>query len=142
MAVLDYDPGANSFVFNGELVTGYGDGTMISFAREVASFSKVTGSQGDTTRIRSRNKTGAFTVRLLQTSPMNDRFSEYLRLDEAGVAQKHPAQLQDLLGTTKVNAEQAWVVGWAEISFSDGEEGREWTIETGATQVNVGGSVT
>jgi len=81
MSVKTYDPAKYRIYFNGVLVEGYADGEFIKLAREVAVFSKSTGASGNTTRIKSNNKSATCKVTLQAESPTNYKFTNLLALD-------------------------------------------------------------
>lgn len=142
MAVRDYDPGAVTLTWDGLLITGFAEGSFITWEADADTFSKVTGSQGDVTRVRSRNRSSRVTFRLQQTSPINDVLSQRHIEDRAGLPRKGSLLLKDELGTTSIAAENAWIVRAPSVEFSDADAGREWMLDLGETVPLVGGSVT
>lgn len=143
MAVRDYDPGAMTLTWGSILITGFAEGTFITWESDGPAFTKVPGAQGEVTRVRMRSRTSRITFRLMQTAPANDTLSLALSNDQRGLSQKAPVTLKDELGTTTIVAEQGWIEGWPSTAFaSGGDEAREWVLDLGETQVTLGGSVT
>ena len=141
--VKNYDPG-RVVVTLGAIIVGYMDGSFVKVARNEATFKTQVGAGGDVTRVRSRNKTGAVTITLQQSSPSNDYLSGLHAIGEltgfAGLDIR-PLTVKDLNGTTLYHAAEAWVEKPADGEFADDGLGREWTIACAELKMHSGGSV-
>ena len=138
----NFDPAQYVLTFGGILVQGYAADTFINAARNEDSYSQKVGSQGDVTRIRSRNKSGIVTVTLMAESPTNDRFSARLVADEATLSGL-PAgalMLKDLNGNTVAVAANAWLQKFADIEVAQESSNREWVIACAEILPFVGGA--
>ena len=141
MATPTYDPLKIVGTLAGINIIGYMSGTMVKASRAEKTWEVVVGGQGDAARVRKRNKSGTVVVTLMQTSPTNDEFSQLLADDERDASGSGDLSFVDTNGTTVIEAETAWLEGYAEVTFGDGLEGREWTIATGVLELVVGGAL-
>lgn len=127
--------------FLGIPLSGFADGAFIKIERNADAFSLVVGSDGESARARSRNRSGRITLTLLQTSASNDFLSAAHRADEIGVpGGKGPFLVKDLAGTTLVSAPSAWIVKFPSTEFSRDVGSREWVFESGDIDMFVGGN--
>lgn len=128
-----YDPGQVSFVADKMLATGVAKGSFIEMDRYEDAAKTDVGSDGEVTLIISQNKSGYVKITLQQSSPMHD----YLTAKAQAMEQRQlsvavfPFLLKDANGSTLGQAKQGWVKKKAKVTFSDGSENWEWTIDTG-----------
>jgi len=140
----NYSPDQLTVTFGGLKIGGFAEGTFIQVARNEDSYETVVGSQGDVTRVKKLNRSGTIIVTLQQSSPSNDLLSAELAADEAEGAVNAglgEAMVKDANGTTVINSDNSWVQKYADVTFSNGLEGREWTIACADLQMVVGGSL-
>lgn len=135
-----YNPKKVLCSFAGFLITGFMDGTMITAARKDDQFDVVTGGDGETARVANPNKAGTVVITLMQTSASNDALSRMLQVDEITNANTGALFVKDASGRTLVNAGEAWVKKYAEVTFGKELSGREWTIETGNLEIFAAGN--
>lgn len=136
-----HDPSKVFVSFGTVMVSGYASGSMVTIERAEDAFSMVVGAQGDTTRVRNRNRNGAVTVRLQAASPINDALSTYAALDESvglGVA---PIQVIDLNGTSVATSAFAWIRKLPSLDKGADAGDVEWVFDCHELEINVGGSV-
>lgn len=121
--------------------TAYAEGTFIEVEREVDAASKTVGADGEVTLVVSNNTSGTIKATFQQASPMNDYLSGLAdaleRKDFANAIV--PVTMKDNNGTTLASAKQAWVKKKAKTEFDATSKDREWIIETGYLNYNVGG---
>lgn len=141
MPTRTYDVQEVIITFAGQDLSGFASGSFINAVRDADAYTKHTGADGVTTRIRSRNISGAVTVTLAQSSPSNDFLSSQAQLDEVANGGSGPLTIKDLGGATLVQAQDAWVRKIAEGGFSDDNTDREWVLDTGPMPVFLGGNV-
>lgn len=67
--VTTYDAKDVSVIVNGIYLTGFADGTFVSYSKDEEQFNVVVGALGDTARAKINNPLGTITVTLQQTSP-------------------------------------------------------------------------
>lgn len=69
MAVTTYDAKDVSVIVNGAFLTGFAEGTFVSWAKDEENYNVTVGAQGDVGRSKVNNPLGTITVTLMQTSP-------------------------------------------------------------------------
>lgn len=128
-----YDADRFIIMLAGIRLQGFADGEFMSAKRTQAGFIRVVGTDGEVARSKSNDKTGDFTVKLLQTSASNAALSALHNTDlnapnGAGVG---AFLVQDISGNSIFTAQQAWVVQFPEGSWGRSAVAREWNIQTG-----------
>lgn len=121
-------------------VTGYMSGTFITAQREVDTYSKMTGNDGEVCRTKSANRSGEIVLTLLQTSQSNDLLSALQIADEVSGKGKFPVMIKDLFGKTLVSGAECWLTRPANVEYGDEGTGREWTIHVAQMNNFVGGA--
>lgn len=143
MAGQTYDPKSVIFTFRGVPLTGYAPGTFVTVSRASDGVSLVVGSDGETTRVRSRNRSGTITLTLRAESPSNDVLTAAYLADEKGLATgRGPAGLTDLSGSSVVVSQDAWIQKLPDMGFGDSSGTREWIFATGDLDMRPGGNNT
>jgi hypothetical protein len=112
------------------VIDGYGTDAFLTVAREVATNSKTTGSDGEVIVQESRNASGMFGITLMQSSVSNTVLSSMLTLWESGVKFMFPMVVIDLdsFGTL-YEADECWIQGWPEAGFGATLGTLTWNIE-------------
>jgi len=123
------------------IVGGFADGTFINVEYTADFFSKVTGSDGLTTRIKQNDFSGTITLTLKQSSLSNDFLMSLVILDRQANAGIVPVSIKDLLGTTKMVTGFAWVRKPPASVYSKNVENREWILDCATLRMYVGGNV-
>ena len=134
-----YDPSQITVSFNGILVQGFAD-VMVTAERNTDSFTVSPGSQGDVTRVRSRDKTGQVTITLQAESPSNDLLSTVLQDDENDGSGVGALLITNLNGTTELEATNAWLMKFPATEYGNEAGTREWIIECAELEMFVGGN--
>lgn len=138
----NYDPQSIQMIFKGITLQSFADGSMVKPSRKEDSYSMVTGAQGDTVRIRNRNRTGSVAVQLLQSSPTNDLLSAIADQDEQFGTGAGTLMIKDLRGTTLIRATNAWIRKYPDPEFAKTHTNREWIFDCAVIEFTpVGGSV-
>jgi hypothetical protein len=140
MSVKTFDPANVTVVFAGIIVEGYADGSFITAARNNPMFNLKMGSSGEGARAKSNDKSGLVTLTLMQSSASNALLSAQAELDELQNDGVGSLLIKDLLGTTLVSAETAWLRKPSDVEYSNEITGRQWEIETDALNMFVGGN--
>ena len=136
-----FSPEDITLTINGVRITGFMDGTFINAERDEDSYTKSTGGDGQTARVRNPNRSGFITFTLQQTSPSNDVLSAQNALDELTGAGTGAALVKDSSGNTVVGG-VGWVRKPANVGIGKELEGREWTIDIASPMTMiVGGNV-
>ena len=123
-----YDPGLVSLILVGIPIVGFQKGTFIVAKRTSDTFKVEVGSQGDSTTVRSRDKTGEIEVTLMAESPSNQALSTLHAADELTGVSIGPSMAVDVLGTTEVFAAMSRIKKVADVEFSGEATARKWTI--------------
>lgn len=125
-------------------VTGFVEGTFVSFQRSVDRATLVTSADGNhSARVLRRNKSGTITLSLMQTSESNDLLSRIGVLDEDSHSNKYlfSILIKDTQGRSVLSASQAFLGNDPTMSFGvDGTETREWTITVAEAVRHYGGN--
>jgi hypothetical protein len=140
MAFKSYDPAKVLIAFGGNQISGFADGTYLEVERNEDTWELVVGADGEATRARKHNRSAKATITLLQSSASNDILSAIQVADEIAGTGVNTLIVKDVLGTTLVSAQSAWIVKPAKISYSNGVESREWVIEMDDVDIFVGGT--
>lgn len=134
-----YDPKKVIATFGGSEIIGFAEGTFITVERAEDSFSVQTGSDGETLRVRNRNRAGTITLTLMQSSPSNDILSAAWILDENAGKGVAPFGLAEKGGTTSVVAPNTWVQKPATVEYGKEASSREWVLSSDKIDMVVGG---
>jgi hypothetical protein len=111
-------------------------------AREYKNMLKnlLVGADGEATRSKSNNNAATVTLRLMQTSDMNDILTSYYQADKLANNGKFPLMIKDNSGRSLHVAEQAWVQKLPAVNYGAEAGPREWVIRTGELVSTVGGN--
>jgi hypothetical protein len=124
-----YDPGDISIIIGPHIVTGFADDSVVTVEREVDTFTKKVGIDGEVTRTRSRNRSGTITIRLMQSSASNEFLSNTIIADEESGASVLPILVKDANGTSLHKADQGWIKKPANGEFANEAGQREYMID-------------
>lgn len=121
--------------FNGVLITGLGDATFLTVAKNSDGMELKVGADGESAVAESPDESGIATVTVLNTSPSNDYLSTCANQKTRGVF-----QAKDLSGRMLVNAPDCWVKKMADITKSKSVESSAWAFESGDMNMNNAGN--
>ncbi len=129
--LTNYDADQVTVALGAISVDGFADGTFVSIEQETATFTKVTGTDGKTTRSKTLNRSGSVTISVMQSSLANDKLSALHTLDRdapngAGVV---PLYIRDRGGRALYTAAQAWIAEPPKPTFGREAESRDWVID-------------
>lgn len=140
MAVRSYDPKNVLVSIGGVPMSGFADGTFLEVSRDENAFTKVTGADGFTSRVKSNNRGGLMTLTLLETSPSNDVLSAYAALDEISGTGIVPVLIKDVSGTSLYFSATGWVQKLPDSTFGKDINNRAWTLDLADVDVFIGGN--
>lgn len=123
--VTSYDAKDVSVIVNGIYLTGFADGTFVSYEKTEDGYAISVGAQGDTARAKVNNPLGTITVTLQQTSPqvaMLNNLAKSGKLVEARVIHKGT-------NTEKVGGTQCFILKEASGEYGSEISNREFTIQ-------------
>src|SRR5690606_3690578 len=138
MALRTYDPASVIISVGGVHMSGFADGTYLMIERDEDAFTKVTGADGYTTRVKSNNRCGSLTLTLKQSSPSNDVLSGFANLDELSNAGVVPILIRDISGTSTYFSATGWIRKYPSSEFAKELSNREWILDLADLDVFVG----
>lgn len=138
MAIRTYDPKQVIVTIGGVPMSGYADGTFLLIDRDENAFTKVTGADGVTTRVKSNNRSGTMTLTLKQSSASNDVLSGFAALDELANSGVVPILIKDLSGNSIYFSATGWIQKYPASEFGKEINNREWVLDLVDVDVFVG----
>lgn len=141
MSLGTYAPSEVSISVAGHIVSGYTETSFvdIEFSNDRITMEK--GADGEVARVINADDSAMITIRLQQTSPSNDVFSLLFDADIISKSGAFPIGVTDNSGNSKFASDAAWFTQLPSVSFSNGIEQREWTIQCGSLKaVHIGGN--
>ena len=130
MAFATYDVSQVAVIVGGVPLEGFSDGSRVTVEFDEQQFTKVTGSDGLTTRSKSNNYAGNVTVTLQQSSRSNDVLSGLWNADRVSNSGVVPILIKDNSGRTLWAAEHAWVQQMPSQDFAKEVSDRAWILDT------------
>lgn len=138
------DPDAYTIDFGGiNLNQGVADGEFFTAEPAAEQTTIKVGADGSIVRGKTRNRLWNMTIRLLETSLVNDALSAVATLDALteGGAGVLPLLVRDRQGTTTLAAEKAWISKLPSITVSSEPGVREWTLQAEIVSPFIGGHI-
>lgn len=135
-----YDFKQVTVIVGGSIISGYAEGTAISIERNEDAFTLEVGADGESTRVKSNNRSGIITLTLQQSSSSNDSLTQFALSDDLSNSGVFPTIIKDLNGTTLVTAAESWIRRLPTSEFGSDLSSREWVIETDKLVMTVGGN--
>lgn len=136
-----YDFKKVSFVFGGQVGSGYAKEGGISFAFDEDGFDDEVGADGEGTRSTNNNEAGTFKLKLKASSAFNDVLTGFFLADKAAPgAGILPGMLKDGSGRTLLLAEKAWIKKLPDIDKGKKNEDVEWMIRSLSVTAFIGGN--
>lgn len=140
MAVSTFDPAQLLISVGGVPISGFADGEFVSITSNNPQFTRVTGADGFTSRVKSNDYSGTMTLTLAQTSPSNDVLSAFLNADRLTNTGVVPVLIKDLNGSSIYFSATAWIQQFPDITYSNEMSNRAWTLELAEIDIFVGGN--
>lgn len=131
MGTKVYDADQVSLVFMGiPIQSGYDDGTFLEIKQEADDFTHKVGTDGETTRSKTKNANADIIVHLMQSSDGNAALSAINNLDKltANGAGVGPMLVRDRSGTSLYTAGHCWVQKPPDVEFAREATDRAWTL--------------
>ena len=139
-APATYDPSMVKVLVGGAIIGGFADGTFVQAEYSSDFFTKTTGSDKLTTRVKQNDFSGTITLTLQQSSPSNDILSGFVALDRVNNTGVVPIAVSDLSGRTVVGTAYGWVRKPPAVEFSKEVSNREWVIDCAEMEGFIGGN--
>lgn len=138
---FQYDPTKVVPVYYGNILSGFADGAFASAKRNTDKMTAYVGSDGQVTIVKSADDTGEITITLAQSSASNDILTAIANQQEIGPIVSGPFMLKDLLGTTLISAQNAWIKKRPDVEFGKEVSTREWVLGCAKLIMNIGGNL-
>lgn len=142
MGVSTYDPRQIIIALGSHIASGLADGTFLTVERNEDMWTTNVGASGEGARVKSNNKSGRYTLTLMQSSATNDILSGYAQADELSNSGKFPVIIKEIGGSTLCESTETWIVRPARVEYSKENGTREWILETHELIKFVGGQPT
>lgn len=124
-----YDPQAVQIQLNGENVTGFADGDMVTVSRNEDFTTEMVGTKGEVTRAVNRNSTATITLRLQHTSPFVKRMIELGIADNfLGIPPILDFRVIDPSSSDAIVAAQVWIKSDTDHGWGNETGTREYTL--------------
>lgn len=136
----DYRPGEISVIFDGQILTGFAEGTFINVERDEDAYTYAPSTNGGGTRTKNSNRAGKITLTLQKSSPSNQVLSDAARRDEESNDGVRPVLVRDNSGSDLYKAESAYVVKIASAEEAKELPNREWILQCEVLEINLGGN--
>lgn len=138
----NWDPGQYIITFGEVVLTaGFAPDTFATYEPADTLYTTQVGASGEVVRSRSRNASGTFTVRLMQSSGINDQLSVLKEQDRLFGTGVRTLQVRDLNGTEQLTAAEAWIQDRPRVERGKEAGENEWVF-AGAKWVETFGGAT
>lgn len=138
--MFTYDPAKVVVNVAGVNLEGYADGTFVTAERTSDTYTKSTGADGRTTRVKQNDKSGSITITLQQTSPSNNHLSAIMVLDESSGEGIVPVTIKDILSSSLIASSYAWVKKPPASPYAKENSNREWVFDCAVLEMFIGGA--
>lgn len=126
-----------SVILSDRPVTGLNE---VTIERDNDLFSEDVGMAGEVARVKSNDRRGTITLKLMQTSPENDYLSNLFAKDEFTGSSPFGILIRDQNGTSLYESLKSWIIKPASSTFGKELNEREWMIRCADLKVFVGGN--
>jgi len=130
MTTKHYDPDQVQTLFNGILLEGFAEDSMIDIEWDVEAFKLVRGVDGGITRSKVLGRTATATIHFMQSSRSNGVLTGIHTQDllSPGGAGVGPFMCRDGNGASLFVTDEAWIVGFPTIAYGGQAGPRDWKI--------------
>jgi hypothetical protein len=135
------DPGKILMTFKGVNIVGIADGTFVEVERAEDGWTMYKGSDGEITRVRNRDRSGAVTFTLSQASITNTFLSAIAIADEKDGTGVGSLLIKDLNGETVYSAKEAWIRKIAKGEHAKEATTRQWVLDCAELTPVIGGQL-
>lgn len=140
----EFNPNHIIIAFGEVLLRGYAEDEFVTVEHTSDAFTKATGAQGDTVRIKTNDESGTVTVTLLASSAANGELSLIAAADRAAGGLRagvRPIFVKDLNLTTLCSGGEAWIRKVPTVSYSRGVPVREWIFDVAKLDMTLAGAL-
>lgn len=138
-----YDSDKVTVSINGIPITEpVSEGNFVEVAYDTPQFTDVVSLDGTVTRSKTNDKRATVTIRVMQSSNMNDLLSALLEVDQLapGGAGVGTLLITDTAGTTLLSASEAWISEYPQINFGREGQERAWVVRCAKLGSFIGGN--
>lgn len=129
IGLYTYSPKDIVVSLSGLVIKDFAKGSFIEIAMNNPPFTSVAGIRGKSTRKYSRDKSGRVTIRLQQTSPINDILSHIHEKDQVSFTGLLSLSVTDASGSTGILLKNCYIASAPSLGLSgDDLMDREWVI--------------
>lgn len=122
------NPAELSLIFKDHLISGYATGTFINIAHNADGFTVTKGTDGETARTMTNDDSVTITLTLMQTSQSNDVLSGFHKEDRSTGRGYGQVEFKDNMGTTEGGGSDAFIMSYADVTYANDVQAREWRI--------------
>lgn len=108
---------------------GLSNGSFLSISKDIPVMTTTRSSDGQIHRSIRRDDGYTIGITLVQTSQSNSFLTKLLAADRATHQGKFPLFIKDNNGSTVFAAGSCWIMNEPSVTFADGIESRQWTIQ-------------
>lgn len=123
-----YSPSSVQFIMNNYQVKDFAEDTFISIQPNSKNFRQVRGIRGKSTTVKTRDRSGIISIRILQTSVENELLTKISRLDEANQTGLLTITIRDTSGQSVYQFQGCRLEGSPTVEFTGSTQAREWNI--------------
>lgn len=132
MALKTYDFKKVAVIINGNIISGFAEGSSIKVERQNPGWNLQIGADGEGVRSKSNDASGKITLTLQQGADSNKILSTLAQADEVSGSGVFAALIKDGSpnGNSLHSAEQAFIQKISDAEYSKDAGTREWVILT------------
>lgn len=123
--IYTYSPNEIKIEVAGYQLAGF---TKVSISKTSDSFTIIKGIRGKNTRVANSDSSCTISISVLQTSFVNDVFSEIVRLDKKYGTGRLELYLRDNEGSTLIQSDLAYINDYPKADLTEELSERVWTI--------------
>ncbi len=132
--MANYDPKKYDLTVNSVIIEPDGIDNFITYEPSADLVTRTVGSTGEQVHNTNHDTSGTLTIRLLQTSSLNDKFSIFASLDTS-----FAVLLTDGEGTTNIGSPECKIMRLPNLDIAAEVGNNEWTISMLNVTAIIGG---
>lgn len=135
-----YDPALVTIFFGPIRISSFDEGTFVRVTRARETWEKRVGRDGETIRVRSKNRTGSFEFRLHPGAREHDFLSLAHIVDEQTEVGIVPCFMFDNNGRELALGVRSWLVGWPDMEKAiEADQPVTWRVDSDFVRMYRGG---
>ncbi len=133
--VKTYNPRQLIVTVGNKAISGFAEDSFLTIEEKGNGVVSKTGCDGEVARAVDPTKQYTINLTLLQMSDSNSLLHKYYMRDKADGQGVFPITIKSITNDTIINTNAAWVVKEAVRTFGRETNNRQWTIETGESNI-------